>query len=97
MAEVPPLTCTDQANEWALTINEDVAFFAYLDRTSEMQVMQRSVAENQDWPVAMTVVGPRDSGIVILEGPQDGAYAVRVLTQRGETPILLAGQCRATP
>ncbi len=93
-ADLPTLMCTDTSQSWTLSITQDTTTFAYLDRKSDMEIMQRSIAEDQDWPIAMTVVGPRDSGIVIVESPNDGIYDVRILTQRGETPILLAGTCQ---
>ncbi len=94
-AEVPDLICHDAADEWSLSLDGQTASFAYVDRISDMQIMQQSVAEGLSWPIAMTVVGPRDSAIIIIEQPVDESYPVRVLTQRGETPILLAGTCRA--
>jgi len=45
----------------------------------------------QDWPRALTFIGRGDSAIVIVEDGPD--HAVRVLTQRGETPIMLIGTC----
>ncbi len=96
LADLPQLSCADHDGSWQLELSQVDATFAYLDRNSDMQVMQQSIADGQDWPIAMTVVGPRDSGIVIVEAPQDDTYPVRILTQRGETPILLAGFCQVT-
>jgi len=96
MADPPALTCAGNTDDWTLTLDDESVSFDFLDRASLMQVMQRSTAEGAEWPVAMTVVGPRDSAIVIVEPPHAGSYPIRVLTQRGETPILLAGQCQAT-
>ena len=94
LADLPALTCAAQDAAWELTIEQEFATFAFLDRTTQMQIMQRSTAENATWPLAMTAVGPRDSAIMIVEQPDDGSYLVRILTQRGETPVLLAGTCK---
>ena len=96
-AEIPSLGCFGLGAEFTLDISPDAASFAYLDRTSEMQIVQHSIAEAADWPIAATAVGPRDSAIIIIEKAFEGTYPVRVLTQRGETPILLAGLCRDAP
>lgn len=94
-AEPLVLTCEGVAPDWTLDLRENDATFSFLDRQSTLDIPQRSTAEGANWPKAMTLVGPRDSAIVLLhqrdcEGQN---YEVQVLTQRGETPILLTGCC----
>ena len=93
-ADIPPLACAGSTVDWSLTLDADTAQFKYLDRDSTLDIMQQSVAEGATWPIAMTAIGPRDSAIIILEDAVQDTHPVRVLTQRGETPILLAGLCR---
>lgn len=86
------LECSGSDPDWTLSLQDDAATFSFLDRTTDMSIPQRSTPEGLDWPKAMTLIGLRDSAIVILEAPDNG-QDIRVLTQRGETPILLVGRC----
>ena len=88
------LTCHGTSPDWTLDLAAETAVFAFADRQSTLDIPQQSRPEGQDWPVAMTLIGPRDSAIVILEAPDEsGTHAARILTQRFETPILLVGTC----
>jgi len=95
LSETLSLECSGTNPDWTLSYDEETARFAFLDRESELQVPQRSTAEGVDWPKAATLVGPRDSAIIILHNRQCGAqdYEIQILTQRGESPILLTGCC----
>ncbi|MEY1555399.1 hypothetical protein AB3Y40_07155 [Yoonia sp. R2331] len=86
------LTCQGEDPAWSLTLGDHSATFTFLDRASDMTIPQMSTPDGQDWPRAMTLIAPRDSAIVILEAPAD-PQPIRILTQRGETPILLVGTC----
>lgn len=90
------LDCVGTAPEWHLNLRPEGAAFSYLDRQSEMTIPQSSTAEGADWPKAMTLIAPRDSAIVILHDRAcfGGTHEAQVLTQRGETPVLLTGCCR---
>ncbi len=95
-AESLTLSCGGEDPRWTLDLAGERARFAYLDRESTLDIPQLSIAEGTDWPRAMTIVGPRDSAIVILHQREclGQTHEAQVLTQRGETPILLTGCCR---
>ncbi len=95
VAQAQVFSCLGNDPNWSLEISEDAATFAYLDRQSDLGIPQKSAAEGRDWPLAMTLVGPRDSAIVILHDRicEGQTHEAQVLTQRGETPILLTGCC----
>ena len=99
LAELGALDCAGSNPEWQLTIAGEQAEFAFADRASKLDIPQRSTAEGANWPVAMTIVGPRDSAIVLLDQKACGTedIAAHVMTQRGQTPILLTGCCVADP
>ena len=92
-------TCSGSAPDWTLKLQNDSATFAYFDRESTLDIPQQSKPEGADWPKAMTLIGPRDSAIVLLHNRAcDGqSHEMQVLTQRGETPVLLTGCCQITP
>jgi len=88
------LTCSGQDPAWVLTTTETGAIFVF-DRMTEMAVMQDDTAVNADHTRAMTLVGARDSGILVVTTAAcnnlelQGTY----LTQRAESPIILSGCC----
>lgn len=94
---VPPLLCSGTSPDWSLQIGTDTATLDF-QRRSEMTIPHQTTAEGRDWPRAMTLISRNDTAIVIID--QDAcngaAYSAQVLTQRGETPILLTGCCAAT-
>ncbi|MCW1951340.1 MAG: hypothetical protein KIH44_008230 [Octadecabacter sp.] len=93
--QVDDMTCSGQDPDWALEIAANTATLDYV-RPSDMTLQLVTTAEGKDWPQAFTFVGRGDTAIVLLENPSDdGQSAVRVLTQRGETPLLLIGSCLA--
>lgn len=94
---LPPLRCQGAGPEWSLELRGDTAAFSFPAPT-RMDIPHRARAEGRDWPRALTLIGPRDSAIVLLHDLPcvDGdGFDVQVLTQRGQTPILLTGCCRA--
>ena len=93
LAEPLALSCRGVAPDWTLELTEDAATFFYFDRTTDMTIPQQSQPDGVSWPRAMTLIGPRDSAIVILEAPTDQGQPARVLTQRGQTPVFLIGTC----
>lgn len=97
--DLPPLACEGAAPDWTLTIAGPVARLT-IERPLDMTVPQSSVAEGADWPRALTLVGDRDTAIVILDEEacstahaKDFPIEAHILTQRGTTPILLTGCC----
>jgi len=94
---LPPLSCGGEMPEWSLQIIDDTAQFDF-QRQSDMTIPQRTMAEGQDWPHALTLISRFDTAIVIIDQRQCGTdpYTAEVLTQRGETPILLTGCCTAS-
>ena len=95
------LSCAGILPDWTLATTQDRAVFE-LDRVSNLQIMQDSTALNDTSTRAMTLIAPRDTAIlVITQGPcqlQDQAMTARatLLTQRGESPIVLSGCCATT-
>lgn len=87
--------CLGTTPSWELTVRHETAQFAFHDRNTALDIMQSSTPEGIDWPLVLTMVGPRDSAIVILTtqtcNGQD--YSAHILTQRGDTPIVLTGCC----
>ncbi len=97
-AEQLELFCSGSDPDWQLSYSETSAEFSYDGRTQTMEIPQRSTAEGTEWPQAATLIAPRDSAIIILNKRQCGlgTHEMHVLTQRGETPLLLTGCCQAT-
>ena len=88
--------CAGDAPDWKLQFDQVQARFLFPSVT-EMDVMQTNSAEGRDWPQAFTLIGDRDTAIVLLEQEAcraDHPFRGHVLTQRGQTPILLTGCCR---
>ena len=89
-----PLACSGQSPDWELGVNQDSAVFDF-GRESQMTVALDTVAQDATWPRALTLVGRGDSAILLLENTrcETGNLTARILTQRGETPLLLTGCC----
>ena len=88
--------CSGEAPAWELRLAGGTARFSYPAPT-EMDLMLETPAENADWPRAFTLIGERDTAILLIDRDAcNGGEAARqgmVLTQRAQTPILLAGCC----
>jgi hypothetical protein len=95
--EVPKLHCIGTAPEWRLNL-VDQADFTFAGTTT-LDIPHIATAEGQEWPKALTLIGDRDSGILILHRRICGTapYEAQMLTQRGQTPILLTGCCFLAP
>lgn len=89
------MSCTGQSPDWTLDIAHDGAVFN-LARESELTIALDTPALDAEWPRALTLIGRGDSAIVILENRacESGDLTARILTQRGETPLLLTGCCQ---
>lgn len=89
-----PMACSGVEPDWSISMENSQAKFDYRG-TSEMTIMLDTQAEGADWPRAYTLIGRGDSAIVIVEPNtcETGPYTARVLTQRGQTPVLLTGCC----
>lgn len=85
-------TCQGSDIEWEFLAFDDIATFDY-QRISELTLALTTVPEGQNWPRAYTFIGRGDSAIVIVEPLVENSHPVRILTQRGETPLLLVGTC----
>lgn len=98
VAGAQDLTCSGQDPTWAITTTQTQATFVF-DPMSEMDIMQDDVALHADHTRAMTLVGPRDSGILITTTStcNDLELQRTYLTQRGESPIILSGCCTVQP
>ncbi len=88
------LSCSGE--NWSLELRGTEVQFSFM-RDTQMEVMLDTPAEGQEWPRAMTLIGERDSGVLIIDVRACGAspYSAEVLTQRSITPILLVGCCEA--
>ncbi len=95
-APLPPLACHGDTPDWALTLAEETAQFTF-QRESQMTIPHQTSAEGRDWPKAVTLISRNDTAIVIIDNLacNEAPYTVHVLTQRGQTPILLTGCCTA--
>ncbi|GAA6165159.1 hypothetical protein NBRC116590_28630 [Pelagimonas sp. KU-00592-HH] len=93
-----PLTCEGVGPDWDLTLAEDSASFTF-QRSDRFDVPQSSVAEGHDWPRAYTLIAEFDTAILLVDkatctlGADTWPFTAHVLTQRGQTPILLTGCC----
>lgn len=93
-----PLACEGSDPDWYLSTGGTVATFDF-GRRGTFDIRQSSHAEGRDWPRAYTLIAEFDTAILVLdEGTcqtAHGSFPIRahVLTQRGETPILLTGCC----
>ncbi|MDJ0825502.1 MAG: hypothetical protein QNJ16_08375 [Rhodobacter sp.] len=88
-------TCSGSAPAWRLRF-DDVQARLEFPAPTEMEVKTAVPAEGADWPRAFTLIGARDTAIVLLEREACGAdarFRAHVLTQRAQTPILLTGCC----
>ncbi|MCP9482066.1 hypothetical protein NNA36_08850 [Shimia sp. CNT1-13L.2] len=93
-----PLTCEGVGPDWDLTLAEDSASFTF-QRSDRFDVPQSSIAEGHDWPRAYTLIAEFDTAILLVDkatcalGADTWPFKAHVLTQRGQTPILLTGCC----
>jgi len=91
-----PLICTGSDPDWSLSMDGDAARFDFIYE-SDLNLMLETRAEGAPDIAALTLIGRGDSAIVLLDPAAcpdpDAAYGARLLTQRGETPLLLVGCC----
>ena len=89
-----PMSCAGADPSWSLVLDDGKAEFDFR-RQSEMDIMLDTPAQGSEWPRALTLIGRGDSAILILENRacENRNITARILTQRGETPILLTGCC----
>ena len=92
--DTPALQCHGQTPNWRLDIRDDAAIFVFPGKT-EMTVKAETRVEGAAWPRALTLIGDRDTGILVLHHRLcgDAPFEAQMLTQRGQTPILLTGCC----
>lgn len=87
-------SCAGSGPDWELEIGPARATFEF-QRKNHFDIPQQSAAEGRDWPKAMTLIAEFDTAIVVLDRGDCNTHPIRahVLTQRGQTPILLTGCC----
>ncbi|RMD90350.1 MAG: hypothetical protein D6811_10800 [Alphaproteobacteria bacterium] len=90
--------CSGERPRWQLRIEGDKARFSF-PLPVEMEIPHRTTAlgrEGADAPQAMTLIGARDTAIVILTPGScaGGTMGAVVLTQRADDPVMLVGCCR---
>lgn len=90
----PDMVCKGAVPSWTLNLMGDRAVLVFPSAT-DLEIKHSASAEGQDWPIALTLVGDRDTGIVLVHKRQcnSAPYEAQLLTQRGQTPILLTGCC----
>ncbi len=94
----PPLSCEGHGPDWFLTLAGSHAQFNFRRKT-EFNIPQSSHAEGRNWPRAYTLIADFDTAIVVVNesacalGDSQWPITAHVLTQRGQTPILLTGCC----
>ncbi|WP_370229998.1 hypothetical protein [Cognatishimia sp.] len=86
--------CKGSDPDWELTINGSEAIFDF-ERKNTFQIPDTAIAEGRDWPRAKPIIGDFDTAIAILDKAscETGPFTVDILTQRGQTPLLLTGCC----
>jgi hypothetical protein len=86
--------CAGTAPDWTLTLGDETAQFTF-GRTLDYDIPQRSSAEGRDWPMAATLIAEFDTAIVVLNpgSCETGPIRAHILTQRGQSPIVLTGCC----
>lgn len=94
-------SCTGNTSGWELQINGDAASFS-ISPEEEFVIPQISTTDDGAWPRAYTLIGGRDTAILVLhermcsnDRVTNGPYEATVLTQQGETPVILSGCCIA--
>ena len=93
-----PYACEGSDPDWFLTLAGPVATFDYL-RKNTFDIPQTNTAEGRDWPRAYTLIAEFDTAIVLIDektcelNGRPWPITAHVLTQRGQTPILLTGCC----
>lgn len=93
-----PLSCEGRGPDWQLALAGDSASFTF-QRSDRFDVPQSSIAEGHDWPRAYTLIAEFDTAILLVDkatcalGADTWPFTAHVLTQRGQTPILLTGCC----
>lgn len=97
-ASAADFLCSGDDPAWDLTMEDETAQFRF-QRRSELSLMLTTTAQDSDTPQALTYVGRGDSLIAIIEDGicryGDGDYSATILTQRGQTPVMLLGCCTA--
>ncbi|SHJ24856.1 hypothetical protein SAMN05444000_106128 [Shimia gijangensis] len=95
----PPLTCEGYEPDWFLTLTETQAQIRF-GRKTDFEIPQSNIAEGQEnWPRAYTLIADFDTAIVLVNevscalAGREWPITAHVLTQRGQTPILLTGCC----
>jgi hypothetical protein len=91
--------CAGSNPDWTLDITGTTASFSFVNADS-LDIPHISTAKDRDWPKALTLLGGRDTAIVILNKhlcstAQITNYPIEanVLTQKAETPVILTGCC----
>jgi hypothetical protein len=86
--------CSGTGPDWELTITGTDAIFDY-ERKNSFYIPHTNMAEGRDWPRAKPLIGDFDTAVVVLDNDScaTGPISVDILTQRGQTPLLLTGCC----
>lgn len=91
--------CDGHQPNWRLSLEETEARFSFANRKTRFDIPHFTAAEGREWPRAYSLVSDFDTAIAIVDlgqcklGNDMLSHRVQVLTQRGQTPILLTGCC----
>ncbi|MBY8974218.1 hypothetical protein KHP62_00265 [Rhodobacteraceae bacterium NNCM2] len=104
---LPPLLCGGAEPIWNLSLEDNRGAFTSPQQADAItyDVRLTTTAKGREWPLALTLIGLRDTAIILLDQRQctdtqtetDYPYAAHLMTQRGTEPILLTGCCRIKP
>jgi hypothetical protein len=91
--------CAGSNPNWTLEITGATASFSFVNADS-LDIPHISTAKDRDWPKALTLLGGRDTAIVILNKHLCSTAEItnypieaNILTQNAETPVILTGCC----
>ena len=92
-------SCAGSNPDWSLEITDTSASFSFV-QAETLDIPHVSIAKDRDWPKALTLLGGRDTAIVILNTHQCSTEQITnypieatILTQKAETPVILTGCC----
>jgi hypothetical protein len=92
-------SCAGSNPDWTMQIDGASATFSYV-AADVLDIPHQTTAHDRDWPKALTLLGGRDTAIVILNDRicstaevTDYPIEANILTQKAETPVILTGCC----
>ncbi len=87
----PDLECKGKDPIWILSIWDTTAQFRFNEQTIDFDIVDTTIGQPGPWPIALTLLAPRDTAIVILRMADE--FEVDILTQHRDLPVLFSGEC----